>query len=234
MFKTYFRFNKIQDNPFRIMNLMLLIFIVLWLGYINQNFLISSFSSLGIFTFFYYQNIPMKHLIKRMFFIGCGLLFAFVLGMLSTYVLWLEPFAVAVVAFASRFILRLFHISKPGGLFFAMLSAMGTSMQLPIDHLPMVSLYFFMGVMFSLIAAVITKLLDSRPEQAIEQISLKERFQEEPLVIIDSVFYSVALFLSVYISHGLQLHNPYWLTLSCASILLAENLDAMKHRKYNI
>ncbi len=78
MFKTYFRFNKIQDNPFRIMNLMLLIFIVLWLGYINQNFLISSFSSLGIFTFFYYQNIPMKHLIKRMFFIGCGLLFAFV------------------------------------------------------------------------------------------------------------------------------------------------------------
>ncbi len=30
LFKTYFRFNKIQDNPFRIMNLMLLIFIVLY------------------------------------------------------------------------------------------------------------------------------------------------------------------------------------------------------------
>jgi len=128
LFKTYFCFNKIQDNPFRIMNLMLLIFIVLWLGYINHDFLISSFSSLGIFTFFYYQNIPMKSLLKRMFLIGCGLLFAFVLGILSTYVLWLEPFAVALVAFSSRFVLRLFHISKPGGLFFAMLSAMGTSM----------------------------------------------------------------------------------------------------------
>lgn len=128
LFKTYFRFNKIQNNPFRIMNLMLLIFIVLWLGYINHDFLISSFSSLGIFTFFYYQNIPMKSLLKRMFLIGCGLLFAFVLGILSTYVLWLEPFVVALVAFSSRFVLRLFHISKPGGLFFAMLSAMGTSM----------------------------------------------------------------------------------------------------------
>ncbi|WP_425268296.1 hypothetical protein, partial [Enterococcus faecium] len=52
------------------MNLMLLIFIVLWLGYINHDFLISSFSSLGIFTFFYYQNIPMKYLLKRMFLIG--------------------------------------------------------------------------------------------------------------------------------------------------------------------
>ena len=231
LFKTYFRFNKIQDNPFRIMNLMLLIFIVLWLGYINHDFLISSFSSLGIFTFFYYQNIPMKYLLKRMFLIGCGLLVAFVLGILSTYVLWLEPFAVALVAFSSRFVLRLFHISKPGGLFFAMLSAMGTSMQLPIAQLPIVSLYFFMGVVFALIAAVITKLLDSRPEQTIEKATLKERFHEEPLVIIDSVFYSAALFLSVYVSHGLNLHNPYWLTLSCASILLAENLDAMKHRQ---
>ena len=71
----------------------------------------------------------MKSLLKRMFLIGCGLLFAFVLGILSTYVLWLEPFAVALVAFSSRFVLRLFHISKPGGLFFAMLSAMGTSIE---------------------------------------------------------------------------------------------------------
>ncbi|WP_213177546.1 FUSC family protein, partial [Enterococcus lactis] len=98
-------------------------------------------------------------------------------------------------------------------------------------QLPIVSLYFFMGVVFALIAAVITKLLDSRPEQTIEKATLKERFHEEPLVIIDSVFYSAALFLSVYVSHGLNLHNPYWLTLSCASILLAENLDAMKHRQ---
>ncbi|WP_373171019.1 FUSC family protein [Enterococcus durans] len=231
MLKTYFRFNKIKDNPFRIMNLMILIFLVLWLGYINHNFLISSFSSLGLFTFFYYQNIPLKALLKRMFLIGCGLLIAFMLGVLSTYVPWLEPFVVAAVAFSSRFILRLFHISKPGGLFFAMLSAMGTSMTLPIAQLPQISMFFFMGVVFSLIAAIITKLLDTRPEQVIETTTLKERFHQDPLVIIDSVFYSAALFLSVYVSHGLNLHNPYWLTLSCASILLAENLDAMKHRQ---
>lgn len=114
MVKSYFTFNKIQENPFRIMNLMVLIFLVLWIGYINHNFLISSFSSLGIFTFFYYQNIPMKQLLKRLFLIGCGLLLAFTLGLLSTYVIWLEPFAVGAAAFFSRFILRLFHISKPG------------------------------------------------------------------------------------------------------------------------
>lgn len=180
--------------------------------------------------FFYYQNIPMKYLLKRMFLIGCGLLVAFVLGILSTYVLWLEPFAVALVAFSSRFVLRLFHISKPGGLFLRCFlpwerACSCQSLNYRSSH------FIFMGVVFALIAAVITKLLDSRPEQTIEKATLKERFHEEPLVIIDSVFYSAALFLSVYVSHGLNLHNPYWLTLSCASILLAENLDAMKHRQ---
>lgn len=231
MVKSYFTFNKIQENPFRIMNLMVLIFLVLWIGYINHNFLISSFSSLGIFTFFYYQNIPMKQLLKRLFLIGCGLLLAFTLGLLSTYVIWLEPFAVGAVAFFSRFILRLFHISKPGGLFFAMLAAMGTSMSVPFSHLPTVASFFFMGVVFALIAAFLTKKMDSRPEQEVIKVSLKERFHQEPLVIIDSIFYSAALFLSVYVSHGLNMKNPYWLTLSCASILLAENLDAMKHRQ---
>lgn len=170
--------------------------------------------------FFYYQNIPMKYLLKRMFLIGCGLLVAFVLGILSTYVLWLEPFAVALVAFPADSCCD-YSIFLNQVACFAMLSAMGTSMRLPIAQLPIVSLYFY-GCRFALIAAVITKLLDSRPEQTIEKATLKERFHEEPLVIIDSVFYSAALFLSVYVSHGLNLHNPYWLTLSCASILLAE------------
>ncbi|STD20874.1 membrane protein [Enterococcus mundtii] len=32
MVKSYFTFNKIQENPFRIMNLMVMIFLVLWIG----------------------------------------------------------------------------------------------------------------------------------------------------------------------------------------------------------
>lgn len=55
LFKTYFRFNKIQDNPFRIMNLMLLIFIVLWLGYIVKSRLLCKMLY-NVFTISTYQN----------------------------------------------------------------------------------------------------------------------------------------------------------------------------------
>lgn len=180
--------------------------------------------------FFYYQNIPMKYLLKRMFLIGCGLLVAFVLGILSTYVLWLEPFAVALVAFSSRFVLRLFHISKPGGLFLRCFlpwerACSCQSLNYRSSH------FIFLWVSFCPDCGSDYKITGFTAWADNWKATLKERFHEEPLVIIDSVFYSAALFLSVYVSHGLNLHNPYWLTLSCASILLAENLDAMKHRQ---
>lgn len=126
------------------MNLMLLIFIVLWLGYINHDFDFKFFIIRDLY-FFYYQNIPMKYLLKRMFLIGCGLLVAFVLGILSTYVLWLEPFAVALVAFPADSCCD-YSIFLNQVACFAMLSAMGTSMQLPIAQLPIVS--FILWVSF--------------------------------------------------------------------------------------
>lgn len=112
-----------------------------------------------------------------------------------------------------------------------MLSALGASSSIPMSKIPEISIYFFSGVIICLVAAIITKLLDNRTIEEVGNISFKTRFYQDPLVVIDSIFYSVALFLSVYISHGLKLHNPYWVTLSCASILLAENLDAMKKRQ---
>lgn len=183
--------------------------------------------------FFYYQNIPMKYLLKRMFLIGCGLLVAFVLGILSTYVLWLEPFAVALVAFSSRFVLRLFHISKPGGLFLRCFlpwerACSCQSLNYRSSH------FIFLWVSF---LPWLRQWLQNYWIHGLSRqlkSNFKERFHEEPLVIIDSVFYSAALFLSVYVSHGLNLHNPYWLTLSCASILLAENLMRWSIDKSNI
>lgn len=114
-----------------------------------------------------------------------------------------------------------------------MLSAMGTSMQLPIAQLPIVSLYF-LWVSFCPDCGSDYKITGFTAWADNWKSNFKERFHEEPLVIIDSVFYSAALFLSVYVSHGLNLHNPYWLTLSCASILLAENLMRWSIDKSNI
>lgn len=117
MIRDYLKFSNYRDNPFRIISLVMLIFISLYFGYSTNNFFLSSFTSLGVFTFFYYRNIKIDVLIVRLFLIGIGLLISLVLGIISTNVLWIEPFVVGIIAFISRFILRLFNIQKPGSLF---------------------------------------------------------------------------------------------------------------------
>ena len=103
MVKSYFTFNKIQENPFRIMNLMVLIFLVLWIGYINHNFLISSFSSLGIFYLLLLPEHSDEAITKAPIFDWLRSITGFYIrAIVDVCHLKLEPFAVGAVAF-SRF-----------------------------------------------------------------------------------------------------------------------------------
>lgn len=164
------------------MNLMLLIFIVLWLGYINHDFDFKFFIIRDLY-FFYYQNIPMKYLLKRMFLIGCGLLVAFVWG---SYRLMFMAWTIcrSFGCFSSRFVLRLFHISKPGGLFcdaFCHGNEHAAANRSITDRL-----IYFMGVVLPWLRQWLQNYWIHGLSRQLKS-NFKERFHEEPLVIIDSV-----------------------------------------------
>ncbi|MBJ8326118.1 FUSC family protein [Streptococcus pacificus] len=229
-FKSLFALKPMVDNPYRVLMIGFAIFIVLMVGYWRNDFLISNFASLGLFTLFYYQNLPMPYLLRNLGIIGGSLLLVFLLGFLSSYSPWFSPLVVGVIAFISRLLTRLFNVHKPGGIFFVMVAAMGTTIAIPEKKLVEVILFFLLGIVISLIGAVIIKKTETRVEVAVPHNTFKERFFKDPLALVDAIFYSSALFMSVYLSHGLHLGNPYWVTLACAAILLAENLEALKHR----
>ncbi|WP_246450946.1 FUSC family protein [Streptococcus zalophi] len=228
--KSLFELKPMVDNPYRVVIIGFAIFIVLMVGYMRNDFLISNFASLGLFTLFYYQNLPMPYLLRNLSIIGGSLLLVFLLGFLSSYSPWFSPLVVGIIAFISRLLTRLFNVHKPGGIFFVMVAAMGTTITIPEKKLAEIILFFFLGIMISLVGAFIIKKTEIRVEVAIPHNTFKERFFKDPLALVDAIFYSSALFMSVYLSHGLHLGNPYWVTLACASILLAENLEALKHR----
>ncbi|MBF0780661.1 MULTISPECIES: FUSC family protein [unclassified Granulicatella] len=228
--KKYFQLQVVKDNPFRVINISLMLFFILMLGFIWHNFKLSSFASLGLFTYFYYQNMSIRVLMKRLSLIGISLSLSFMLGICSHYVSWSSPLLVGGIACISRFVLRLYAIHKPGALFFAMLSAMGATIQIPLAQLPISMAYVLFGVFLAILIACVTKCLDKRPEQSVQSLPFLQRFYRDPLVIVDAIFYGGALFLSVYISHALPFQNPYWVTLACASVLVAEHLEAAKER----
>lgn len=230
-FKELIHYNKPKESPVRLIGAGLCMISVLFTGYLSHQLAISSYGSLGIFTFLYYQRLPLKQLLLRLTIVGTFLTVANFLGMLSTHAVWTAPIVVAMVGFLGRFFFRLYGIAKPGPFFIVMVTAMGVSTNVPLTKIPVMSSYFFIGVLFSLLGAFIMHFVekDSFPANQVKK-TLKERINEDPAVVIDSLLYSGILFFAVYLSMGLQLKNPYWLVVSCASILQGDNLRAMAHR----
>ena len=230
-FKELIHYNKPKESPVRLIGAGLCMISVLFTGYLSHQLAISSYGSLGIFTFLYSQRLPLKQLMLRLTIVGTFLTAANFLGMLSTHAVWTAPIVVAMVGFLGRFFFRLYGIAKPGPFFIVMVTAMGVSTNVPLAKIPVMSSYFFIGVLFSLLGAFIMHFVekDSFPVNQVKK-TLKERINEDPAVVIDSLLYSGILFFAVYLSMGLQLKNPYWLVVSCASILQGDNLRAMAHR----
>ena len=151
--------------------------------------------------------------------------------MLSTHAAWTAPIVVAIVGFLGRFFFRLYGIAKPGPFFIVMVTAMGASTKIPLHRIPIMSSFLLLGVLFSLGFAFLLHLVEKEPLPASKPPkTVKERINDDPAVVIDSLLYSGFLFFAVYLSMGLQLKNPYWLVVSCASILQGDNLRAMAHR----
>ncbi|KAF1299202.1 hypothetical protein BAU15_00720 [Enterococcus sp. JM4C] len=230
LMKELTTFHETKDNPFRLLGAGICMLTILLLGYALNDLSIGSFGSLGIFTFLYYQNIPIKQLATRLSLVGSCLLIGNFLGMLSTHLDWTAPILVGLVAFFGRLLFRLFKIAKPGVFFIVMVTGMGTSTKIPLENIPKMSLYFLIGLAISIIAACLVQLTEKTAPVPVPKISLQERLYTDPAAIVDALFYGGILFFAVYLSQALQLVNPYWLVISCAAILQGDNLRAMMHR----
>lgn len=230
-FKELIHYNKPKESPLRLIGAGLCMSSILFTGYLFHQLTISSFGSLGIFTFLYYQKLPLKQLMIRLSIVGSFLTVGNFLGMLSTHAAWMAPIVVAIVGFLRRFFFRLYGIAKPGPFFIVMVTAMGASTKIPLHRIPIMSSSLLLGVLFSLGFAFLLHLVEKEPLPASKPPkTVKERINDDPAVVIDSLLYSGFLFFAVYLSMGLQLKNPYWLVVSCASILQGDNLRAMAHR----
>lgn len=229
--KELIHYKKLKESPFRLIGAGLCMISVLFTGYLSHQLAISSFGSLGIFTFLYYQRLPLKQLMLRLSVVGSFLTAANFFAMLSTHAAWTAPIVVAAIGFLGRFFFRLYGIAKPGPFFIVMVTAMGVSTKIPLARIPVMSGYFFIGVLFAIAVAFVLHFVENEPlPEKKAGKTIITRINDDPAVVIDSLLYSGILFFAVYLSMGLQLKNPYWLVVSCASILQADNLRAMAHR----
>ncbi|MFK4566527.1 FUSC family protein [Enterococcus sp. UD-01] len=231
-FKELIVIHKPQKAPYQLLCAGICMAVPLFIGYFLNNLTIGSFGSLGIFTFLYYQPLPLKKLLTRLLSVGAFLLFGNLVGMLSTSAAWLIPFAVSLMALIARIIFRLYDIAKPGAFFVVMVTAMGTGTAIPLAKVPVMMSYMALGIVTAIIVAIVLHFIQKVPETFPNQkkISLQERLYTDPAALLDGLHYAAILFLAAYISQSLHLTNAYWMVVSCAAVLQGDNLRAIMHR----
>lgn len=203
----------------------------LLLGYMIGNVSLGGLMTLGLFVFFYYEQMPLRLLLKRLILIGFLLLSVMFVSLLSWHAQWTAPLVIGILAFFCRFFFRLNGMQKPGALFVILLSAVGvgigTNMQAMIRILGTISL----GIVLGIILAVIVHFTErNRQDFQPDNSNLKERINRDPGALMDALFYAGTLFFAVYLSLGIGLDKPSWMIFSCAGILQVNNLRAMMNR----
>lgn len=224
MIKDLFFFKKTTAPYIRHFFSIACILIVFMIGYFQGEMAFASFGALGISTFNYYKPLPRKYLTNYLFSIGCFMAGSNLLGMYASYFRWTAPIVVGIVAFLGRFLFRLYKIETPGPYFSVMFVSIGVSSNLEFSKIPLMTVFFMIGVLIAVILALLFSFVDKRVITVDDQrISFKERLIADPSVIIDSYFYGAILFFATYLSFSLKLYNPYWLVISCAAILQGNN-----------
>lgn len=178
--KDLFAIDKANDELFRLVGVAICMAIPLLIGYFSNNLLIGTFGSMGIYTFIYYQPLPLPQLLRRLNIVGFFIVLGNSLGMLSHHVPWLIPITIAIVAFLARLLFRLYGIEKPGALLVIMSTAMGTSNNFPLHKIPIMASFVLLGVVTGIIMGIVLHFIDKRPYVFQKRMSLQERLYIDP------------------------------------------------------
>ena len=211
--------------------------IMLLAGYLLNNMQIGTFGALGAFAFLYYQPIPTKALVQRIFRVGICLVLSFLAGAFSTFIPWMIPVTIGLISLISLLIFRILHLPKPGAFFLIMVGSMGTGLALSFSEILWAASYVACGVLAAILMACLVgiahrALIEEKEEYT--PVAFKTKFayavKHDPELLLSSIHHAGIIFFAAYLGLALGLGNPYWITISCAAVLQGRELIVIMYR----
>lgn len=233
VFRHIFLFNRPNDSKWRLINAGICILIINVIGYLSGNYGFNAIGSLGVFTFLNYMTDEGHRIMKRLVFVGIILTLSYILGMLSTLNPWLPPIIIAIIAFFSRLLYRLFRIDRPGDMFAVLCASAGATKPVSLAEMPQLAFFFLCGVALSLVMDYVTLRIEGAPKQSTTlEFTLTERIHEYPRSVIDSFNYALSLFIVSYINLALGFGGYSWMMVSASAILQGNTLLQIYSRNF--
>jgi uncharacterized membrane protein YccC len=172
---------------------------------------------LGGMVFLYLPNTPMHHRIITLLSCAFGMLTCYSLGVISQFTPNLMVLCLGIIATVITIACRFFMLPPPGSLFFIMATSIGMFIPMDVLQVPFFIGLMGMGSILALGVALlyslyILKLRPAGPIAAVQAPSFD-------FVIIDSVMNGLTVELSLFVALSLHLPRPYWVPISCLSVI---------------
>lgn len=181
-------------------------------------------SAVGALVFLYLPSTPLSHRMAALMAYSFGMVACFTLGATShLYPPAIIPTLTAIatlVTISSRF----YSVAQPQGLLFLLGAAIGAYFPHTMDEVPRVIGLVAIGCLTACVIGFFYSLYMLRrfPPQPAPSSSFDFDY-----VVVDSTIIGCAVGISLAAAHALNFHLPYWVAVSCLTVIQEASLQAV-------
>lgn len=182
-------------------------------------------SSLGGLVFLYTPATPLAHRMLVLMACSFGMTACYALGILSQYLPLLRVPMLTGIAILIVMLCQVYAIGPPRGLFFMMPAALGAFTPIDLLQLPLQVGLLALGCLLACLIAFIYSLHALRVQAPAPVTPLPAPDFDQMLVL--PVVTGLSVGGSLLLAVALQLERPYWVPLTCITVIQGATLHAI-------
>lgn len=186
-------------------------------------------ASLGGLAYLYLPEEGCASSLKRVFNCSIGIILCYSIGSLSKVAPSLEFVILPILLISISIATKYYRILPPASLFFVLVATIGAYTQSDLTHIPFRILLVSSGCMCSLVIATIYVAYFRLSRCA--NMKAKPIILDFNFVLVDSLIIGTTVSLSLILARLLGFENPYWVAVSCITVIEGASLNAIKEKQ---
>lgn len=186
-------------------------------------------ASIGAMVVLYMPHTSIPHRMVTLAVCSLGLTICFALGVSTSFNPYVSATILGLTTALVTLITRFYALPPPGSFFFILVVAVAGTLPFNQSLIPTHVGLFVLGGIQSCLLAFLYSLLVAR-----KTAPMPERPAREPRlewILPDAIVIGLFVGGSLLLAQFLNLHNPYWVPISCAAILQGATFRAVWRRK---
>ncbi len=198
--------------------------IPLLIGYHFNNLSAGVLSCLsGLVILYFPLRSNLKDRMLSLLVCSFGFMISVAIGLLFSFNPIVSAFAVGILAISTHWIVLKFKINPPGSFFFIFVAAIASCMPHNLNLIPYKVGLVGLGTMLACLVALVYSLITMKDYQK-SNIKNEKIDKTNYTYFVESFIFGCFIIISFLVGYAFNLHNPYWIPVSCIAVMQGANI----------